>query len=121
MGVRSRIVPTGRGLVSKSGRLGDGGGRVTEDGEWLKPCNEFVLLGFGRRGVVVGQQRVAEDGHVEFAGVELREERLGEALVVVEDGDFDGRHGLRFVMIAVAGRVFQMSWLRFMSKFSLET
>lgn len=67
-------------------------GWFTDDSEGLQSRDESILLFLRRGGMVVGQQRVAEDSHMEFASIELREEWFREALVVVEDGDLDGCH-----------------------------
>lgn len=39
--------------------------------------------------MVVGEERVLEDGHFEFAGVELLEDGPGEAEVVIQHGHFE--------------------------------
>lgn len=39
--------------------------------------------------MVIRQESVTKDGHVKFAGVEFLEYGLCEALVIVQDGDFN--------------------------------
>jgi hypothetical protein len=71
----------------------DEGGR-TDHGEGLQAGDQLVLDILRRVGVIVREERVLEEGDVVLGGVQSSELGLGYALVVVQDGDFDGgRHG----------------------------
>lgn len=39
--------------------------------------------------MVIREESVTEDGHFKFAGIEFLENGLCEALIIVQDGDFD--------------------------------
>ena len=79
------------GWVVRGGVEGIKGGQRTDDVEREKPLHEGVALGVGRVGVAVRPQRVGEGGDLE-GRAQGREGGGRDALVVVEDGDFEGRH-----------------------------
>jgi hypothetical protein len=71
----------------------DEGGR-TDHGEGLQAGDQLVLDLLRCVGVVVREERVLEKGDVVLGGIQGPELGLGDALVVVQDGDFSGgRHG----------------------------
>lgn len=52
--------------------------------------------------MIIREQRILEDGHLEFAGVELLEDGPGEAEVVIQHGYFERPcHIGRLVILAL--------------------
>jgi hypothetical protein len=73
---------------------GDRGGKRgnTDDGKGFEALDELVFDFLSGIRVVVRAECVFDEGYFKLGRVEGFELGLGDALVVVEDGDFDWRH-----------------------------
>lgn len=73
----------------------------TNDWERFQACHQLVFLILRCSRMVIRQESVTKDGHIKFAGVEFLEYGLCEALVIVQDGDFDWTCHYAFAILSL--------------------